>query len=98
MQDNPLLEKLDWFFTSTAWMTSYPDTLALPMAKPISDHLPCMIKIGTNIPKSRVFRFENYWLNHSSFKQVVQTAWAIPVGHSDCAKKITAKFKNAEKH
>ena len=65
MQDNPLLEKLDWFFTSAGWMTSYPDTLALPMAKQISDHLPCMIKIVTNIPKSRVFRFENYWLNHS---------------------------------
>ena len=22
MQDNPLLEKLDWFFTSAAWMTA----------------------------------------------------------------------------
>ena len=78
-------------------MTSYPDSIALPMAKPISDHLPCMIKIGTNIPKSKVFRFENYWLNHSSFKQVVQAAWNIPVGHTDCAKKINAKFKNVRR-
>uniref|UniRef100_A0A452XF66 Uncharacterized protein n=1 Tax=Aegilops tauschii subsp. strangulata TaxID=200361 RepID=A0A452XF66_AEGTS len=30
MQDNPLLEKLDWIFTSTAWMTAFPDTLAMP--------------------------------------------------------------------
>ena len=97
MQDSPLLEKLDWFFTSAAWMTSYPDTLALPLAKPISDHLPCMIKIGTNIPKSKVFRFENYWLNHSSFKQVVEAAWNIPVGHTDCANKINAKFKNVRR-
>ena len=34
MQDNPLLEKLDWFFTFAAWMTTYPDTTALPRAKP----------------------------------------------------------------
>ena len=97
MQDNPLLEKLDWFFTSAAWMTSYPDTLAIPMAKPISDHLPCMIKIGTNIPKSKMFIFENYWLKHSSFKQVVQSAWNIPVGHTDHAKKINTKFKNVRR-
>ena len=97
MQENPLLEKLDWFFTSAAWMTSYLDSTALPMAKPIYDHLPCMIKIGTSIPKSKVFRFENYWLNHSSFKQVVHDAWNIPVGHPDCAKKINAKFKNVRR-
>ena len=35
MQENPLLEKLDWFFTSAAWMTSFPDTTALPLARPI---------------------------------------------------------------
>ena len=96
MQDSPLLEKLDWFFTSAAWMTSYPDTTALPLAKPISDHLPCVIKIGTAIPKSRVFKFENYWSKHSSFKDIVQTAWNIPVGYTDPAKKINAKFKKLD--
>ena len=94
MQESPFLEKLDWFFTSAAWMTSYPNSMALPLAKPISDHLPCMIKICTNIPKSKVFRFENYWVKHSSFKQVVQSAWNIPVGFTDQAKKINAKLKN----
>lgn len=58
MQDNPLLEKLDWFFTSASWMTTFPDTMVLPLARPISDHLPCMVKIGTSIPKSNIFRFE----------------------------------------
>ena len=60
MQDNPLLEKLYWFFNSAAWFISYPNTTALPLAKPISDHLPCVIEVGTSIPKSKVFRFENY--------------------------------------
>lgn len=55
MQENTLLEKLDWFFTSAAWMTSFPDTIALPLSRPISDHIPRVIKIGTNlIPKSKI--------------------------------------------
>ena len=77
-------------------MTSFLDSTALPLAKPISDHIPCMIKIGTSIPKSKVFRFENYWLKHSSFKDIVQAAWNIPVGFYDPAKKINAKFKKSE--
>jgi hypothetical protein len=62
--------------------------------KPTSDHVPCVIAIGTKIPRAKIFRFENYWLEHSDFKQVVQNIWNIPVGYSDSAKKINAKFKN----
>ena len=93
MQHDPLLVKLDWFFTSASWMTSFPNTIVLPLAKPISDHLPCVIKVGTSIPKARVFRFENYWLHHSDFKQVVASAWSIPVGNLDSVKSLNAKFK-----
>ena len=94
MQHDPLLVKLDWFFTSASWMTTFPNTILLPLAKPISDHLPCVKKIGTSIPKARVFRFENYWLQHSDFKQVVAAAWNIPVGNLDAVKSLNAKFKN----
>lgn len=27
MQDSPLLQQLDWFFTTVSWTTSYPNTL-----------------------------------------------------------------------
>uniref|UniRef100_A0A453P9U5 Uncharacterized protein n=1 Tax=Aegilops tauschii subsp. strangulata TaxID=200361 RepID=A0A453P9U5_AEGTS len=30
MQDNPLLEQLDSFFTSANWITCYPSTQVLP--------------------------------------------------------------------
>uniref|UniRef100_A0A453RX17 Uncharacterized protein n=1 Tax=Aegilops tauschii subsp. strangulata TaxID=200361 RepID=A0A453RX17_AEGTS len=30
MQDNPLLQQLDWFFTSADWISSYPMTEVLP--------------------------------------------------------------------
>ncbi|XP_073363138.1 uncharacterized protein [Aegilops tauschii subsp. strangulata] len=75
-------------------MTAFPDTLTMPLARPTSDHIPCVVRIGTLIPKSKFFRFENYWLQHSDFMDVVAIAWNIPVGHSDYAKSINAKLKN----
>src|ERR1041384_2466831 len=50
MQERPLLIKLDWFFTSASWSNSYPATLVLPMAKPISDHLPCIVTMSPRFP------------------------------------------------
>ena len=60
MHQDPLLEQLDWFFTSANWSLTYPNTLVLPMAKITSDHIPCKISIGTSIPKTSIFRFENF--------------------------------------
>jgi exonuclease III len=94
MQKDPLLEKLDWFFTSASWTVSYPATFAYPLVKPTSDHVPCVVVFNTKIPKAKVFRIENHWMQHSEFKQIVQAAWNIPVGHVDSAKNINAKFKN----
>lgn len=50
MQIDPLLEKLDCIFTSAEWTTKYPDTMAIPLAKLSSDHIPIHIKIGNSIP------------------------------------------------
>ncbi|KAM3292613.1 hypothetical protein ACQJBY_036379 [Aegilops geniculata] len=97
MQDWPLLEKIDWCFTSENWTLSYPDTLAYPLAKTTSDHVPFMVKIGTSIPKSHIFRFENYWLEHEDFMSVVQNNWNQEVDEVDSAKKIAAKFKRLRK-
>lgn len=54
MQDSPLLEQIDWFFTSVSWTTKYPSILVLPMARIISDHLPCKVQISTTIPKANI--------------------------------------------
>jgi hypothetical protein len=67
MQSDPLLEQLDWFFTSANWTIAFPNTEVLPLAKITSDHIPCKVAIGTNIPRSNVFRFENYWAERTDF-------------------------------
>lgn len=57
---SPLLERLDWFFTSVSWTISYPNTIASPLVHETSDHVPCVISISTKIPRKPIFRFENY--------------------------------------
>jgi exonuclease III len=75
MQQSPLLEQLDWFFTSPNWTTTYPNTVVLPLAKPQSDHVPCVVNIDTIIPKAKLFRFENYWVDMPGFMDCVTKAW-----------------------
>ena len=73
MQDNPLLEQLDWFFTSVDWISDYPMTEVLPLAKTAFDHVPCVVTIKTSIPMSNLFRFENYWLELEGFMDCVDS-------------------------
>lgn len=97
MQQAPLLEKLDLIFSSESWTDKYPNTLVWPLARPISDHIPCVIQIGTEIPKSTIFRFENYWMQHSDFKEVVKGIWSQNVQEEGSEKRISAKFKRLRK-
>jgi hypothetical protein len=90
----PLLERLDWFFTSACWTLSYPTTAVSSLVMEPSDHVPCVISISTKIPKGNIFRFENYWMEHEHFMDLVTHGWNLPVLQTDKAKCLSAKFKN----
>jgi hypothetical protein len=92
MLDQPLMQQLDWFFTSPAWTLSYPNTIVLPLAKSVSDHTPCKVQIGTHILKATLFRFENYWTMIPGFIETVSTAW-FSCSHPDGARSISTKLK-----
>jgi len=55
---------------------------------------PCIIEIATDIPRSNIFHFENYWMEHELFTQVVHHGWSLPTFQTDAAKNLMAKFKN----
>jgi hypothetical protein len=93
-QQNPLLERLDWFFTSNAWTSMMPNKFVTGLVRDISDHTPCVISASTNIPRPRVFKFENYWLEHEDFLAVMLHGWNLPTQQQDSAKNIGAKFKS----
>jgi hypothetical protein len=96
-QHPPLLERLDWFFTSVSWTISYPNTSVSTLTMETSDHVPCLISISTTIPKGSIFHFENYWLSHDDFLTQVQEGWFSTIHHPDAAKNITTRFKNLRK-
>ena len=79
MQQIPLLEQLDWFFTSSDWISHYPNTVVFPLAKTSSDHVPCVVSIDTKIPKSKIFTFENYWVEMPGFMECVKKSWEAPI-------------------
>jgi hypothetical protein len=93
MHDIPLLEQIDCFFTSVAWISVFPFTVVLPLARITSDHLPCNIQIGTNISKANIHRFENFWLNHPECLEQIRNAsiWHVNVVNS--AHVVSAEFK-----
>jgi hypothetical protein len=97
MQEQPLLEQLDWFFTTVEWTSVFPNTCVKPLAKPVSDHTPCVVSIQTSIPKCRLFRFENYWPLHPGFKETVLESWNHPVRANNSALILSAKLKRLRK-
>ncbi|XP_073368071.1 uncharacterized protein [Aegilops tauschii subsp. strangulata] len=94
MQDDAVLEQLDWFFTSVDWISDYPMTEVLPLARTASDHVPCMVTIKTSIPKSNIFRFENYWLELEGFMDCVDSSWQKQSRKGHITARIADKFKS----
>ena len=70
-QDPLLLKRLDWFFTSNDWNSTFPETSVSTLTMKTSDHVPCLMIAGTNITKGGIFRFENYLMEHDHFMDVV---------------------------
>lgn len=52
-QQPPLLERLDWFFSSIAWSLRNLHTIAKSLIMEISDHWLCIIEIKTSIPRGK---------------------------------------------
>lgn len=82
----PLLERLDWFFTSNSWTLSYPEASVISLVNETWYHCPCIIDISTDIPKGKTFRFENYWCEHENSVSITQVHNMIglcpPIGHT----------------
>jgi hypothetical protein len=92
MQHNPLLERLDWVFTSTTWTYEFPNTLSFPLSRLGSDHIPIHVQIGTYIPRANLFRFENYWINFVRFLDTVKINWDSSAYKSDSGFMLNGKF------
>jgi hypothetical protein len=59
--------------------------------------MPYLVSISTNIPKAKVFRFENFWMMHEEFMQMVAQGWDFPSIEGDKAKKDDVQVQKPEK-
>jgi hypothetical protein len=64
------------FFASVSWVVTYPGSMVTTLSRDISDHYLCLVSVSTNIPKAKIFRFENFWILHENFAQVLQHGWS----------------------
>lgn len=63
------------------------------MSRPISDHIPFTINIGSKISKASGFRFENFWVDQPDFLPTVELHWNSSPKFVNAAKTLSAKFK-----
>lgn len=93
MQEDPLLEKLDWVFISISWSLSFPATTVTTLSRPISDHVPYVVKMDSHIPKASIFRFENFLVQFPGFFGTVQLHWHSNPYYANMARTISTRFK-----
>ncbi|XP_020684309.2 uncharacterized protein LOC110100927, partial [Dendrobium catenatum] len=73
-------QRLDRIMFNNEWMSTFTMTSVDHLSKMLSDHCPLLVTINAN---SRVgntsFRFQNMWLSHQDFKNVISINWNAPL-------------------
>jgi hypothetical protein len=69
-------------------MANYLGSSASTLPRGILDHNRCFMSISTDIPKAKIFSFENYWMLHDDFMHILQHGSNIPVIILDKAKRL----------
>lgn len=76
-QENQILSHIDRIFCSTEFNEAFPLATAKALPRNPSDHVPILWESGIDQSKNRYrFKFENWWLQHSGFGEVVQNVWS----------------------
>jgi len=61
-QTFPILAHLDWVFANNELNLLFPMSTLSSLPKPTSNHVPLLLSLSTELPKSAFFRFEKHWL------------------------------------
>jgi exonuclease III len=69
------MSRLDRMLISEEWAQVWGENALWVLPRDVSDHCPLVLKNGGWSWGPTPFRFNNFWLNHSEFKGVVEEAW-----------------------
>ncbi|KAL0904830.1 hypothetical protein M5K25_026985 [Dendrobium thyrsiflorum] len=74
-------QRLDRILFNNNWIDEFNMTKVEHLSRTISDHAPLLLSVNTfkNQSSPTAFRFQNMWLLHDDFMNIVQRNWVAPV-------------------
>lgn len=66
------MSRLDRFLVSEDWLTTWDVVAQWALNRDVSDHYSVIIKNGLQEQGPKPFRFNNYWMDHPKFKEMVE--------------------------
>ena len=70
------MSRIDRFLISADWEDCYSDTSQKLLPRPLSNHYPILLEVGSMLRDKIPFRFENMWLKTESFVERIQYWWS----------------------
>jgi hypothetical protein len=70
------MSRIDRFLISSDWEDMYPDVVQKLLPRPLSDHFPLLLEVGSVVRGKSPFRFENMWLHDEGFVDRVAAWWS----------------------
>ncbi|XP_042043397.1 uncharacterized protein LOC121788871 [Salvia splendens] len=77
---NGLFERLDRILVNERWAQTLETTRVTNLPRIASDHGPVLVrcKVTSNNSGDRPFRFQNMWVRHEGFEDLVRGDWSQP--------------------
>lgn len=90
-----IAKRLDRALGDSDWRRLFPEAYVENLARCYSDHRPLLLRRSGFVPnrQARPFRFQDAWLTHEDFDNIVKTAWDR--NHADITTRLNKVRKEA---
>jgi len=74
-QEDQIWSRIDRFLVSLEWEERFPEVIQKRLPRLLSDHFPLLLDCGAPREGNKYFKFENMWLKHEGFVELVKNWW-----------------------